>query len=91
MTSLRVEKENANSVTISVTDSGPGIAPEHADHIFDRFYRVVQGRSREAGGFGLGLAIAQWAVHAHRGEIGIASARGAGSTFRIVLPVEHGP
>jgi heavy metal sensor kinase len=90
LTSLRVEKEGADSVTISVSDSGPGIAPEHAGHIFDRFYRVDQGRSREAGGFGLGLAIAQWAVLAHKGEIVVASARGEGSTFRIVLPVEHG-
>lgn len=89
-TSLCVEEENPHSVAISVRDAGPGIAPEHATHIFDRFYRVDQGRSREAGGFGLGLAIAQWAVHAHNGVISLSSALGAGSTFRIVLPRDRG-
>ncbi len=88
-TSLRVENEDAHSVAISVQDAGPGIAPEHASRIFDRFYRVDQGRSREAGGFGLGLAIAQWAVQAHNGSIGLSSVPGQGSTFRIVLPVER--
>lgn len=88
-TSLCVEKEDARSVAISVRDSGPGIGPEHASRIFDRFYRVDQGRSRDAGGFGLGLAIAQWAVHAHRGSIGLSSVPGEGSTFRIILPVER--
>jgi heavy metal sensor kinase len=86
-TALRVAKEGARSVVIEVRDSGPGIAPEHAARIFDRFYRVDQGRSRAAGGFGLGLAIAQWAVQAHRGEISLQSAVGEGSTFRISLPV----
>lgn len=87
ITSLRVEKENAESLTIAVRDAGPGIAPEHARHIFDRFYRVDQGRSRDAGGFGLGLSIAQWAVEAHQGAISVVSTRGEGSTFRITLPV----
>jgi heavy metal sensor kinase len=85
-TTLRIGKEGGRSVVISVEDAGPGIASEHVAHIFDRFYRVDQGRSREAGGFGLGLAIAQWAVQAHKGEISVKSAPGAGSTFRIVLP-----
>jgi signal transduction histidine kinase len=88
ITLLRVAKENSNSVTISVQDEGPGIAPEHTAHIFDRFYRVDQGRSRDAGGFGLGLSIAQWAVGAHKGMIGVSSIRGAGSTFRITLPFD---
>jgi signal transduction histidine kinase len=57
--------------------------------IFDRFYRVDHGRSREAGGFGLGLAIAQWAVQAHKGEISVVSARGEGSKFRITVPIEQ--
>ncbi len=86
-TSLCVERVNSHSVTISVTDTGPGIAPEHAAHVFDRFYRVDTGRSRDAGGFGLGLAIAQWAVQAHKGSISVSSAPGQGSTFRITLPV----
>jgi heavy metal sensor kinase len=86
-TSLRVEKPNQQSITIAVQDSGPGIATEHAARIFDRFYRVDQGRSRGAGGFGLGLAIAQWAVQAHGGEISMSSSLGQGSTFRIALPL----
>jgi heavy metal sensor kinase len=85
--SLCVERVNPHSVAISVTDSGPGIAPEHAARIFDRFYRVDTGRSRDAGGFGLGLAIAQWAVQAHDGSISVSSVPGQGSTFRITLPV----
>ena len=85
--SLCVERVNAHSVAVSVTDAGPGIAPEHAARIFDRFYRVDTGRSRDAGGFGPGLAIAQWAVQAHNGSISVSSALGRGSTFRIILPV----
>jgi len=73
-------------VLISVHDEGPGIAAEHIGHIFDRFYRVDSGRSRAAGGFGLGLAISQWAIEAHHGSIAVVSAPGAGSTFEIRLP-----
>jgi signal transduction histidine kinase len=89
-TSIRIEGDNRHSVTIAVCDAGPGIAPEHATHIFDRFYRVDQGRSREGGGFGLGLAIAQWAVQAHKGAISVSSVLGEGSTFRITIPVDGG-
>ena len=54
--------------------------------IFDRFYRVDEGRSRERGGSGLGLAIARWAVEANGGRIEVESQLGRGSLFRIVLP-----
>jgi len=86
ITTLRVERQQADSVVISVQDEGPGIAPEHAGRIFDRFYRVDSGRSREAGGSGLGLAIVQWVVQAHKGAIGVSAAPGGGSVFRITLP-----
>ena len=83
---LCVDCDTPGFVTLSVRDAGPGIEPEHRSRIFDRFYRVDRGRSRDAGGFGLGLAIAQWAVEAHKGAISVSSAPGDGSTFRISLP-----
>lgn len=72
--------------TLEVIDNGPGIASEHHDKVFDRFYRVDPARSRESGGTGLGLSIARWAVAAHGGRIELESQVGRGSTFRIVLP-----
>jgi signal transduction histidine kinase len=73
-------------VTIEVQDRGPGIAPEHHKHLFERFYRVDPSRSRALGGAGLGLAMARWSVEAHGGAVDVASAEGLGSTFRIILP-----
>ena len=90
-TSVRVEREKPHSVTISVHDAGPGIAPEHATRIFDRFYRVDPGRSREAGGFGLGLAIAQWAIQAHKGAISVSSVRGEGAPSELLFRWTAGP
>ena len=87
ITTVRVERDQADSVVISVHDEGPGIAPEHAARIFDRFYRVDSGRSREAGGSGLGLAIVQWVVQAHKGAVSVSRAQDGGSVFRITLPV----
>lgn len=83
---LVVDRKTEGLVTVCVRDTGPGIPPEHRPRIFDRFYRVDRGRSRDGGGAGLGLAIAQWAVAAHHGEISVASTPGVGSTFRISLP-----
>jgi heavy metal sensor kinase len=71
--------------SLAVTDSGPGIAPEHLPRIFDRFYRIDPARSRDDGGAGLGLAIARWAAEANGGRIEVESEVGRGSTFRIVL------
>jgi heavy metal sensor kinase len=87
VTSIGVEHDGAGGVVISVRDAGPGIAPEHRERVFDRFYRADPGRSRDAGGFGLGLAISQWAVEAHHGRISVVSVEGGGSTFRIQLPL----
>jgi two-component system, OmpR family, sensor kinase len=74
-------------VVLSVTDHGPGIDPAHAERIFDRFYRVDSGRSRDRGGSGLGLAIAAAIVSAHGGTIGHAPTPGGGATFTVRLPL----
>ncbi len=66
---------------VSVTDEGPGIAPEHLPRLTERFYRVTVTSSREKGGTGLGLAIVKHIMNRHRGELRIASRPGAGSTF----------
>ena len=68
-------------VWVSVTDEGPGIAPEHLPRLTERFYRVNVASSREKGGTGLGLAIVKHILNRHRGELRIASRPGAGSTF----------
>jgi heavy metal sensor kinase len=74
---------------VDVIDAGPGISAAHRERIFERFYRVDKGRSREQGGAGLGLALARWAVTAHGGRIEVDSMEGEGSTFRISLPRER--
>ena len=71
---------------VSVSDTGEGIAPDHLLHVFDRFYRADPSRSRESGGSGLGLTIAQQIVRAHRGEMGVSSAVGRGTRFAFTLP-----
>ena len=81
---MRVEAD-AVEAALSVADEGPGIPAEHRERIFDRFYRIDEGRSRASGGAGLGLAIARWAVEANGGRISLASS-GTGSVFRITLP-----
>jgi signal transduction histidine kinase len=84
-----VVTERQQAATLDVIDTGPGIAPQHRAHIFDRFYRVDTARSRGRGGTGLGLSIARWAVEADVGRIELESEEGRGSTFRIVLPVAN--
>jgi heavy metal sensor kinase len=88
---VSVVESARETVTFEVRDSGPGIPAEHIDRIFDRFYRLDHARSRANGGFGLGLAIAAWAVKANGGAIGAASVPGEGSTFRIELPAARIP
>ncbi|PSB30433.1 sensor histidine kinase [Stenomitos frigidus] len=73
---------------IQVEDNGIGIPAADLPHIFERFYRVDTARSRQTGGFGLGLAIAQQIIAAHRGRITASSALEAGSTFQIELPLK---
>lgn len=71
---------------ITVKDTGIGIPDSDLPHIFDRFYRVDKARTRETGGFGLGLAIAQQIIHAHSGTIIVESKVGKGTKFQICLP-----
>ena len=75
-------------VVASVGDNGPGIPPEDLPHIFERFYRVDKGRSRDKGGTGLGLSIAKHIVQLHGGRIWAESVPGQGSTIGLALPVE---
>lgn len=84
--SVNVGSEPEGGVRLEVADNGPGIAPEHSKQIFDRFYRVDESRSREAGGAGLGLSIAQWAVRMHGGSIQVVTAPGEGCAFQMLLP-----
>ncbi len=72
-------------ISIRISDDGPGVAPEHRDKIFRRFYRIDEGRTRETGGSGLGLAIAQWSVQAQGGQIRVENTT-EGATFAIALP-----
>lgn len=74
-------------VQLRVSDNGPGLSPEAQEHIFDRFWRADQARSRDQGGSGLGLAISQAIVSAHDGRIWVESTPGEGATFIIELPL----
>ncbi|MGE3309452.1 MAG: sensor histidine kinase [Limisphaerales bacterium] len=73
---------------IRVVDEGPGIAPEHLPHIFDRFYRIESARNRASGGTGLGLAIARSLTESLGGRIAVTSELGHGATFTLTFPVE---
>lgn len=75
-------------VRLVVADTGIGIAKEHHDRIFERFYRVDRSRSRETGGTGLGLSIVLNAVRLHKGEISLDSVPGEGSTVTVCLPYD---
>ncbi|HEY1695772.1 MAG TPA: ATP-binding protein [Polyangiaceae bacterium] len=73
-------------VELAVRDDGPGIPPEHLPRVFERFYRVDAGRSRDVGGTGLGLSIVRHMVEAMRGDVRVESEVGRGSTFVVTLP-----
>lgn len=75
-----------STIRLDVQDTGIGIAPEDADRIFDRFFRVDPVRGREHGGNGLGLTIARWIADAHAGTISVSSSPGRGSLFTVCLP-----
>jgi two-component system sensor histidine kinase KdpD len=77
-----------NQLSMSVTDEGPGIAPEDAEHIFDKFYRGARRPEQQSGGTGMGLAIARGIIEAHGGGIRVERAPGRGATFTFALGVE---
>ena len=78
-------RADSDAVTLSVADTGIGITPEAAPHVFERFYRADQARSREQGGFGLGLSIVKWIAESHKGTVQLSSQPGVGSTFTVLL------
>ena len=87
---IKVSALSSNGhVNIQVQDNGTGIPPEHIEHIFERFYRVDQSRSRDSGGSGLGLAISKALVEMHNGTIKVVSEENVGTRFTVSLPVGH--
>ncbi|MBI5083970.1 MAG: heavy metal sensor histidine kinase [Acidobacteria bacterium] len=79
-------KREASALRLCVSDNGPGIPGAHLPHIFERFYRIREGRPGNEQGAGLGLAFVAWVVRAHGGTIHVTSAPGEGSSFDISLP-----
>jgi heavy metal sensor kinase len=82
---VSIVAEGAHAV-LKVADTGIGIPEKDRPHIFERFYRVDQARSRDKGGSGLGLAITKWVIEAHGGTISFTSEEGKGTTFTVRLP-----
>lgn len=77
-------------LTLAVRDHGPGIAAEHRERIFERFYRVDKSRSRKLGGTGLGLSIVRHAADMHGGTVSVQSVLGEGCVFTLMLPLRTG-
>jgi two-component system phosphate regulon sensor histidine kinase PhoR len=86
--SVKLRATNGDGgVRLAVEDNGPGISEAHLPRLFERFYRVDAGRSRDVGGTGLGLSIVKHMVEAMGGDIAVRSAVGKGSTFEVRLPL----
>ena len=77
----------SEKIHISVSDNGRGIAKEHLNRLFERFYVADKARSRKKGGTGLGLSIVKHIVQLHGGKIDVDSVLGVGTTFKIELPL----
>jgi len=87
--SIQVDvRSDGSQALLTVTDEGPGVPVEYRERVFDRFFRIDEGRSRDHGGTGLGLAIAKWAVEANGGRLSVDAGPRGGSAFRIALPVK---
>jgi two-component system, OmpR family, sensor kinase len=82
---VRVGTEGDDAV-LEVADTGPGMTPQDASRVFERFYRTDSSRARASGGTGLGLSIVDSLVRAHGGAVGVTTAPGAGCCFRVTLP-----
>jgi two-component system OmpR family sensor kinase len=83
---LAEDPADPDAVVLSVADEGPGMTPEDAQRVFERFYRAESSRTRESGGTGLGLAIVASLVEAHGGTVEVRTAPGQGADFRVRLP-----
>lgn len=83
---IRLYAENDQAIAL-ITDTGIGISSSDLPHIFDRFFRADQARSRDVPGSGLGLSIARWIAEMHKGTITVESKQGIGSMFRLALPL----
>jgi two-component system OmpR family sensor kinase len=87
-TPAHVSVTTANgSAVIEVADEGPGLAPEEAERVFQRFYRTDTSRSRESGGVGLGLSIVAAIAAAHDGRVSVSAPESGGAAFRVELPL----
>ncbi len=87
---LSLYAESGNRAVVEVADTGPGLSAEQREHVFERFYRADEARTRhtdrDATGTGLGLAIVAAIVRAHHGTVELISKPGEGATFRVTLP-----
>ena len=79
-------ESNTTQASVRISDTGPGIPKEHLEHLFERFYRVDEARSRDSGGTGLGLAISYEIARLHKGTLGVQREVSTGTTFTVTIP-----